>query len=277
MQAPDSRAPRSDAAIDGERPVRVALFVTCLVDFYRPSVGFAAVDLLEAAGCEVTVPEAQACCGQPAYNSGDAATSRQIARQVIEAFEGYDYVVAPSGSCIGMLREHYPRVFPTDTVWRARAEQLAGRCHELFEFLHDVRGMTEVSTSFGRTVTYHDSCSGLRELGVHGQPRQLLSSVNGLELEEMADSNVCCGFGGTFCVKYPEISAKLVADKSRNVEVSGASTLLGGDLGCLLNIAGRLARQGSSVDVYHAAEVLAGLAPGTPPIGKTGPGGGSGR
>ena len=258
---PEGRS-RSDS------PLRVGLFVTCLVDFYRPSVGFAAVKLLEGAGCEVAVPERQTCCGQPAYNSGDAATSRRIAKQVIEAFEGYEYVVAPSGSCAGMLREHFPRIFPTDARWRGRAQALAQRSYELLSFLYDVVGLTAVSERFASTVTYHDSCSGLRELGVREQPRRLLQSVRELELKEMDDANVCCGFGGTFCVKYPEISAKMVADKTRNANLSGARTLLGGDLGCLLNIAGRLDREGSEVEVYHAAEVLAGATVDTPPIGK---------
>jgi L-lactate dehydrogenase complex protein LldE len=250
------------------RAPKVALFVTCLVDLFRPSVGFATVKLLEQAGCEVSVPELQTCCGQPAYNSGDSATTRSIAKQVIAAFEDYDYVVAPSGSCIGMLREHYPRVFPTDAQWRGRAEDLAGRCFELLEFLHDEMEMTEVYGRYAAKVTYHDSCSGLRELGVKDQPRALLESVDDLELEEMTDANVCCGFGGTFCVKYPEISSRLVQDKIGNVTASGADTVLGGDLGCLLNIAGKLKREGSAVKVYHVAEVLAGTADETAPIGE---------
>ena len=255
-----------DAAARPTAP-RVALFVTCLVDLYRPNVGFATVKLLEEAGCTVEVPDAQTCCGQPAYNSGDAADARAIARQVIAAFEGFDYVVGPSGSCIGMLREHYPRLFPTDAAWRGRAQALAERCHEILGFLRDVLGVESVGARYPGAVTYHDSCSGLRELGVHAQPRKLLAGVAGLSLEEMTDSNVCCGFGGTFCVKYPEISARMVSDKVDNVRASGAGTLLGGDLGCLLNIAGRLKRQGSPVKVYHVAEVLAGTH-GTPPIGE---------
>ena len=246
----------------------VALFVTCLVDLFRPSVGFAAVKLIEEAGCRVVVPDLQTCCGQPAYNSGDSATTRKIAKQVIEAFEAYDYVVAPSGSCIGMLKEHYPRCFPTDAQWRGRAEILAERCYELLEFLTDQMGMTEVFERFAGSATYHDSCSGLRELGIRAQPRNLLESVDDLTLSEMEDANVCCGFGGTFCVKYPEISTRLVSDKVANIRASGAETLLGGDLGCLLNIAGKLKRDGSRVKVYHVAEVLAGSAASTPPIGE---------
>ncbi|MCP5149835.1 MAG: (Fe-S)-binding protein [Ectothiorhodospiraceae bacterium] len=248
-----------------DRP-RVGLFVTCLVDVFRPNIGFAAVKLLEDAGCRVEVPDLQTCCGQPAYNSGDAADARVLARQVIEAFEGFDYVVGASGSCMGMLHTHYPRLFENDARWRARANALADRCHELLSFLHDVRGVREVRARYDSTVTYHDSCSGLRELGVQRQPRALLASVEGLGLRELEDSNVCCGFGGTFCVKYPAISEKMVTDKANHVIRSGAGTLLGGDLGCLLNMAGRLRRMGSPVRVYHAAEVLAGMTD-VPPIG----------
>ncbi len=245
-----------------ERPVhpRVGLFVTCLVDLFRPNVGFAAVKLLEDAGCRVEVPELQVCCGQPAYNSGDAPDTRALARRVIEAFEPFDYLVAPSGSCAGMIKDHYPRLFAASTPWAARAEQLAERTHELMSFLTDVMGVTAVAARYDGTVTYHDSCSGLRELGVREQPRALLASVEGLAVEEMRDANVCCGFGGTFCVKFPRISGRMVSEKVRNVTDTGATTLLGGDLGCLLNMAGRLKRSGSPVKVYHTAEVLAGMA-----------------
>jgi len=240
---------------------RVALLATCLVDLFRPNVGFAAVKLLEDAGCIVEVPE-QTCCGQPAYNSGDDADARALAMQVIEQFEGYDYLVAPSGSCAGMVHEHYPDLFQTDAVWRERAQRLAARSYELTSFLTDVLGVTRVAARFDATVTYHDSCSGLRELGVKQQPRALLATVEGLELDEMEDAEVCCGFGGTFCVKYPAISERLVADKGKNVAAVGARCLLGGDLGCLLNMTGHLKRVGSTVRAYHVAEVLAGMADG---------------
>jgi len=246
---------------------RVGLFVTCLVDLYRPNVGFATVKLLEEAGCVVEVPAAQTCCGQPAYNSGDETDARGIARQVIEAFEGYEYVVGPSGSCIAMLREHYPRLFPTDAHWRGRAQALAERSHEILSFLHDVLGVESLGARYAGTVTYHDSCSGLRELGVKHQPRALLGTVEDLELAEMEDPEVCCGFGGTFCVKYPKISERLVEDKVRNICASGADTVLGGDLGCLLNMAGRLSREARAVRVFHAVEVLADMAD-RPAIGE---------
>ena len=240
---------------------RVALLVTCLVDLFRPSVGFAAVKLLEDAGCIVEVPE-QTCCGQPAYNSGDDADARALAMRLIEACEGYDYLVAPSGSCGGMVHEHYPRLFQTDAGWRARAEALAAKSYELTSFLTDVLGVTSVTARFDASITYHDSCSGLREMGVKQQPRTLLASVEGLELDEMEDSEVCCGFGGTFCVKYPSISERMVSEKGKNVAGSGARCLVGGDLGCLLNMAGHLKRVGSPVRAYHVAEVLAGMADG---------------
>src|SRR5215217_1637890 len=189
-------------------PARVALLVTCLVDLFRPTVGFAAVKLLEEAGCTVEVPRAQTCCGQPAYNSGDRADAKAVARQVIAAFAGFDYVVAPSGSCAGMVKVHYPELF---------ADELAAQTHELISFLVDIRGMDGVTASWPRTVAYHDGCSGLRELGVKTQPRRLLASVEGLRLNELPGAEVCCGFGGTFCVKYPEISDKMVTDKAAEI------------------------------------------------------------
>lgn len=252
-------------------PARVALFVTCLVDLFRPSVGFAAVALLERAGCTVEVPRAQTCCGQPAYNSGDRGDAKAIARQVIDALAGYDYVVAPSGSCAGMIKLHYPEMFADEPDMRARAAQLAARTHELVSFLVDVRGMTEVAARWEHSATYHDGCSGLRELGVKTQPRRLLASVGGLSLRELPGAEVCCGFGGTFCVKYPEISDKMVTDKADDIAATGADAVLAGDLGCLLNIAGKLSRLGIAVEARHVAEVLAGMADETPAIGAAKP------
>jgi L-lactate dehydrogenase complex protein LldE len=243
---------------------RVGLFVTCLVDLIRPSVGFAAVKLLEEAGCRVDVP-VQTCCGQPAFNAGDRGTARDLAERTIAAFRGYDYVVAPSGSCAGMVR-HFPELFADDPNWLPRANELAGRTYELTSFLVDVLGVTGVDATFAGTVTYHDSCSGLRELGVRRQPRQLLASVQGLELVELQDSDVCCGFGGTFSVKYSDISGAIVGEKARNIVASGAPTVLAGDLGCLMNMAGKLSRDGRPIAVRHVAEVLAGMTD-EPPIG----------
>lgn len=239
--------------------MRVALFATCLVDLFRPSVGFATATLLERAGCSVEVPEGQTCCGQPAYNNGDEEDARAIARGVITAFADYPYVVVPSGSCGGMLKLHYPRLFADDPEWGPRARDLAERTHELTAFLVDVLGVTGLDATHQGTVTYHDSCSSLREMGVREQPRRLLQQVAGLELTELANTEVCCGFGGTFCVKYPEISERMVSDKTSAARATGAQTLLAGDLGCLLNIAGRLRREGGQVPrVFHIAELLAG-------------------
>ena len=250
---------------------KVGLFVTCLVDLFRPSVGFAAVRLLEAAGCAVEVPPTQTCCGQPAYNSGDRKDTKAVARDVIEAFQGFDYLVAPSGSCAAMIREHYPPLFADDPALGPRARDLAARSYELVSFLTDVMRLEAVTARFEGSVTYHDSCSGLRELAVKDQPRRLLRSVQGLRLAEMADSEVCCGFGGTFCVKYPDISNAMVTEKAEAIEASGAETLLAGDLGCLMNMAGKLKRRGAAVSARHVAEVLAGLTE-QPPIGEPGKG-----
>ena len=241
-----------------EPGTRVGLFVTCLVDMIRPSVAFAAVKLLEDAGCIVEVPR-QSCCGQPAFNSGDRATARAIAEQVIEAFAPYDYVVAPSGSCAGQLKAHYPELFHGDPNWLPRADAFAAKTFELVSFLVDVLGVSRVDASLEATATYHDSCSGLRELGIRVQPRRLLGSVRGLALKEMRDSDVCCGFGGTFCVKYPDISNAIVEKKAANIAATGVDLLLAGDLGCLMNMAGKLQREGKPVEVRHVAEVLAGM------------------
>lgn len=247
---------------------RVGLFVTCLVDLFRPSVGFAAVKLLEDAGCTVEAPMSQTCCGQPAYNSGDKADARAIAEATIAAFEQFDYVVAPSGSCAGMLARHYPALFRGDAKWEARAEAFAAKVHELTAFLVDVLGIDAVPVELGSTVTYHDSCAGLRELGIREQPRRLLASVQGLELREMADADVCCGFGGTFCVKYGDISNEIVGRKIQSVEGAQADLLLAGDMGCLMNMAGKLKRQGSRTQVRHVAEVLAGITTDAPIGGR---------
>lgn len=251
------------ATLAEEKPPVVGLFVTCLVDLHRPSVGFAAIKLLEQAGCSVVVPESQTCCGQPAFNSGDDDTSRQIAINTMQAFEDVDYIVAPSGSCAGMLKEHYPELFKDDPQWSSAAQSFAARCHELLAFLVDVRGKTDFGARYEQTVTYHDSCSSLRELGIKQQPRTLMSKVQGLKLVEMEDTDVCCGFGGTFCVKYPDISERMVSDKVALASQTGASTLVAGDLGCLLNITGRLSRLEQPMRVYHFAEVLANMADGS--------------
>jgi L-lactate dehydrogenase complex protein LldE len=254
------------AGVMAERAPHVALFVSCLVDLFRPTVGFAAARLLEQAGCRVSAPRAQTCCGQPAYNGGDRSTAADIARSVIATFAGFDYVVVPSGSCAGMIKRHYPALFGPDPAMRARAEELAGRTFELVSFLVDVVRWDRCEVAYRHRVAYHDACSGLRELGVRDQPRRLLGGAAGLELRELAEPETCCGFGGTFCVKYPDISDAMVARKVDDIVASGADVVLAGDLGCLMNIAGKLGRSGSAIEVRHIAEVLAGMAEG-PAIG----------
>jgi L-lactate dehydrogenase complex protein LldE len=237
----------------------VALFVTCLADLFRPSVAFSTVELLEQAGCEVVVPGQQTCCGQPGYNSGAIAETRPVAQRAIEVFADYPHVVAPSGSCAGMIREHYPKLFEEFPDWRARALELAGRTWEITRFLEEVMNFEPAPCEeiAGRRVTYHDSCAGLRELGIKQQPRQLLAAA-GVEVTEMPYTEVCCGFGGTFCAKMPELSQKMVDDKLDNAASVEAEILLGGDLGCLLNIAGRARRRALPLEVRHVTEVLAG-------------------
>lgn len=236
---------------------RVALYATCLVEFFRPSVAFAAARLLEAADCEVHVPPQQTCCGQPAYNSGDAKTAIDLARRVIEQCESYDYVVLPSGSCAGMIRLHYRELFKQDDKWLQRAAALADKTFELTAFLTEVRKVTRVTATCKGKLAYHDSCAGLRELGIRDQPRRLLGGIQGLEVAELSDREACCGFGGTFCIKYPEISNHMVAEKAEDVKATGADYLAAGDLGCLLNIAGWLKRGNSPIRCFHVAEVLA--------------------
>ena len=242
--------------------MRVGLFVTCLVDLMRPSIGFAALKLLDRPGVEVVVPDRQTCCGQPAYNSGDRDDAIALARKFVEEFEGFDHVVAPSGSCSGMVRTHYAELLSGDPAWKSRAERLGARTWELTQFLVDVLKVDFVPGRFDGTVTYHDSCAGLREMGVKGQPRALLGKVAGLSLAEMAECETCCGFGGTFSIKFGEISTRLADDKCRHVEASGADAVVLGDLGCMLNIEGRLRRRGhASTQVLHVADVLAGERP----------------
>ena len=238
---------------------QVGVFATCLVDLIRPVVGFATVRLLERAGCEVSVPASQTCCGQPAYNSGDNVSAIAIARKVITTFESFDYVVVPSGSCSGTLRKHYPEMFANDPNWAPRAENLSKKTYELTQFLVDVMRISDVSASWRTNVTYHDSCSGLRELGIKSQPRILLQSVEGLTLSEAVEAETCCGFGGLFCVKYGDISDEIVGKKVADIYKTKADMVLGTDLGCLMNIAGKMKRQGSNIEVRHVAEILADL------------------
>ncbi len=240
--------------------MRVGLFVTCLVDLMRPSIGFAALKLLEAANYDVVVPKTQTCCGQPGWNSGDRKSARALAQKLIGEFEGCRYVVVPSGSCAGMIRTHFDEVFRDEPFMRAEAKRLGERTYELTEFLVKVAKRASVPGSFEGAVTYHDSCSGLRELGVKAQPRRLLAKVAGLKLVEMEECETCCGFGGTFSIKYGEISSAMAEKKCAHIQASGAQAVVLGDLGCMLNIEGRLRWRGDAkTRVLHVAEVLAGM------------------
>lgn len=239
--------------------MRVGLFVTCLVDLMRPRIGFAALKLLEAAGCDVVVPRSQTCCGQPGYNSGDRESALALARKVLAEFEACDYVVTPSGSCAGMIRTHYPELFSREPAAEERVRRLCRRTYELTDFLVNVAHVQGVPGTLQGTVTYHDSCSGLRELGVKAQPRALLARVPGLTLKEMEECETCCGFGGTFAVKFGDISSHIAERKCANIAASGADAVVLGDLGCMLSIEGRLRRRGDlKTRVLHVAEVLAG-------------------
>lgn len=237
--------------------MRVALFVTCLVDLLRPRIGFAALELLEAAGCEVVVPAAQTCCGQPAWNSGDRTAAARLARKTIAEFEGFEHIVAPSGSCADHIKNEYPEILADDPQWCARARALAPRVHELTDFLVAVAGLERLPGRFAGRVTYHDSCAGLRGLGIKAQPRDLLAKLPGVELVEMSGAEECCGFGGAFSVKFGDVSAAIAERKCGHACATGAAAIVGGDLGCLLNIEGKLRRLGDETTrVLHIAEVL---------------------
>ncbi|MDE1941802.1 MAG: (Fe-S)-binding protein [Betaproteobacteria bacterium] len=239
--------------------MQVGLFVTCLVDLMRPRIGFATIKLLEQAGCTVVVPPQQTCCGQPGFNSGDRESGRAMARRFLSDFEAFDYVVAPSGSCTGMIRCHYAELFPEDPLLQARLNALSARTYELTQFLVDVLQVEQVESTFAGTCTYHDSCSGLRELGIKQQPRALISGIPSAQLREMDKPEICCGFGGTFSIKLGDIATRMADNKCQDVVATGADAIVGGDLGCLLNIEGRLRRMGDrQTRVLHVAEVLAG-------------------
>lgn len=236
--------------------MKVALFATCIVDTLRPEIGFATLKLLQAAGCEVSVPE-QSCCGQPNYNNGDEQGARALVRTWLEQFEHYEYVVIPSGSCAAMLKNYAAPLFLNqDEELAQRLEQLAHRSYELSQFLSEI-----IQPRFGdlpvSKICYHDSCSGLRSLGIKRQPRNLLEQIGSLELVEIDNAETCCGFGGTFCVKHPEISCRLADDKIEGIDKSGAATLVGGDWSCLMHLQGRIEALGKPISVRHFSEVLA--------------------
>lgn len=238
----------------GERG-EVALFVSCLVDLMRPEAAFAAWRLLEDAGYLVVIPEEQTCCGQPGYNSGDYVGAAELARRTIEQLAPYPYVVIPSGSCAGMLRQHYPKLL--EGHWQQRAQELAGRVFELSEFLVDIAEYSPRRVEMDQPVTYHDACAGLRELGIREQPRQLLAAA-GIQVRELSQRDVCCGFGGTFCAKMPALSARMADEKLHDIEATGATEVVAGDIGCLMALAGRARRLDKNLQFRHVAEILAG-------------------
>lgn len=263
------------------RRYQIGLFVTCPVDLIRPSIGFATASLLESAGCDVHVPP-QSCCGQVAFNNGQPEETRALAWNIVQQFAPYDYVVIPSGSCGGTIKTHYPELFEQDERHDA-VVRFCDRVYELTTFLTEVLDYNPTQTGIdlsSETVTYHDSCAGLRELGIKHQPRTLLKRCANLNVTEMQETDVCCGFGGTFCVKYADVSNRMVTNKVDNIRQSGASMVLGGDLSCLLNIAGKLQRlepdNPHRVQVRHIAEVLAGELD-TPAIGEPSPTTGKGE
>ncbi|HEX8142425.1 MAG TPA: (Fe-S)-binding protein [Pyrinomonadaceae bacterium] len=238
--------------------MRVSLFITCLVDQLWPSIGTSAVEVLRRAGCEVVFDERQTCCGQPAFNTGYRSEARSLAERFIAIFEesGSDAVVSPSGSCTAMVH-HFHELFPEDESWRKRSEALAARTHEFGSFLVNVLGVEDVGASFRGRVTWHDACHGLRDLNVHSEPRRLIRQVSGAEFVELPNADACCGFGGTFSVKYPEISVAILDNKIDAIEQSGVRAVVSGDASCLMQIGGRLTRNNSSVRAMHLAELLA--------------------
>src|SRR5688572_18769522 len=238
--------------------MRVAFFVTCLVDQLCPNVGMAAVEVLERAGCEVKFDERQTCCGQPAFNTGYRKEAAKFARRFVEIFESSDAkaIVSPSGSCTAMVK-HFHELFPDETEWRERAASVAAKTYEFSSFLVNVLGVDDVGSLSNGKATWHDACHGLRDLGIHDEPRRLLKKVKGLEFVEMQNADVCCGFGGTFSVKYPEISAGILDNKIEMIEKSGADTVIACDASCLMQIGGRLSRIGSKIQTRHIAEILA--------------------
>ena len=238
--------------------MRVSLFITCLVDQLWPAVGMSAVEVLRRAGCEVVFDERQTCCGQPAFNTGYRSEARRLAQRFIELFEetGSDAIVSPSGSCTAMVH-HFHELFPDNERWRRRAESVAKRTHEFSSFLVDTLGIEDVGAGFRGRVTWHDACHGLRDLNLHSEPRRLIRNVRGAEFVELPNADSCCGFGGTFSVKYPEISVAILDNKIEAIEKAGVRAVVSGDASCLMQIGGRLTRKKSAVRAMHLAELLA--------------------
>ena len=238
--------------------MRVTLFVQCLVDSLYPEVGEAMLTLFGRLGIDVDCPIDQTCCGQPAFNAGYRRAAQTAAKRFIRIFEDAEMIVCPSGSCVSMVKHHYPELFADDLRWHDRARAVGQRCFEFSQFMVDVLRVEDVGAAYRGTVTYHDSCHLLRALGVAEQPRRLIRQIRGAELVEMHDADKCCGFGGSFSVKYPQISTAMVDDKVANILASGADTVAGCDISCLMNIQGRLSRLGLPVKTRHLAQLLAG-------------------
>lgn len=235
--------------------MKVSLFITCLADVFYPGVGRDVVEILERQGCEIVFPKEQTCCGQPAYNSGYHQDTKEVAKHMIEVFADADYVVSPSGSCTLMIHE-YAQLFSDDPHWREKAEQLANRTYEFTQFLVDVLQVEDVGAYFPKKVTYHTSCHMSRLLGVKEAPMKLLNKVEGIQFEDLPNKEICCGFGGTFSVKMVPISEQMVNEKIEHIEETGAEVLVGADCGCLMNIGGRIDRQGKPIQYMHIAQVL---------------------
>ncbi len=240
------------------KPQRVTLFMQCIVDSCFPQVGEAMVAVLERQGLTLEYPADQTCCGQPAFNAGYRSEAARLARRFLDVFEDAECIVCPSGSCVHMVRHHYRELFAKEPRLLARAERVGAKTFEFTEFLVDVLGVTDVGASWHGDVTYHDSCHLLRGLGVKDQPRALLAGVRGLNLIEMTRSDECCGFGGTFSAKYPEISEALLETKLANIQATGAGAVVGCDMGCLMHMQGMIRRRELPIRVHHIAEILAG-------------------
>lgn len=238
--------------------VKVTLFVQCLVNGLNPQVGEAMVKIFRKLNIPIDCPLDQTCCGQPAFNSGHRDQARAAARRFIRIFEGAEAIVCPSGSCVHMVRRYYPDLFKESPDWQTRAEAVGAKTFELTQFLVDVLGVEDLGACFDGRLTLHDSCQALRGLGIQEQPRRLIAHVAGAEMAEMRDPDRCCGFGGSFAVKYPDISTAMVDDKVRAIMATGADAVTGVDLSCLTNIQGRLSRLQSPIRVIHIAELLAG-------------------
>ncbi|MGD1975428.1 MAG: (Fe-S)-binding protein [Desulfobacterales bacterium] len=236
----------------------VTLFIQCLVDGIYPEAGEAVVKIFRKLGIDLVCPTTQTCCGQPAFNAGYRREAGVAAKRFIDIFETAQVIVCPSGSCVTMVRHHYPQLFDDNDLWLQRAMQVAAKTYELTEYLVDVLGVQDVGAHYDGKITYHDSCHLLRNLRIQSQPRKLLSKVSGAEFIEMHDADRCCGFGGSFAVKYGDISSAMVTDKVNNIVASGADTVVGCDMGCLMNIQGMLNRRESDIKTMHIAQILAG-------------------